>query len=56
MPHPDLPRRRPETNGHEDIVKFLVDEDTISIDIPNVNGWTPLFFAIKNSRWDIVNM
>jgi hypothetical protein len=44
------------TEGHEDVVKFFLRQDTVSVDCYDINHWTPLFQATRMGHVGIVNL
>ncbi|KAK8878176.1 hypothetical protein M9Y10_004941 [Tritrichomonas musculus] len=41
--------------GHLDIVEYLINVTKCNVNVKDPNGWTPLFFAVRNFHFDVLN-
>lgn len=44
------------SNGHEDVVKLLLDQDGVEPDSRDFRGQTPLFHAVRGGHGEVVNI
>ncbi|CAI7667154.1 unnamed protein product [Penicillium palitans] len=44
------------SNGHEDVVKLLLDQDGVEPDSRDFRGQTPLFHAVRGGHEEVVNI
>lgn len=43
-------------NGHEAVVKLLLDTQKVDVDLKDSNGWTPLSMAAENGHEAVVKL